>query len=544
MIISSDHIIKQKGSKTCNTLMFAGISLAYMYAIGEISSLISQYFDNGNTAFDKTMMYYEVTVGTDIETINIFAEAEDPTATVDATDLGYKTIHSGENRYYITVESASGAIRTYQVVVTKALSSENKLLTLTSDVGEWNKEFDPSVNSYEITVPIGTKKITLDGTASDNSTINGLGTSDVNVGNNTRTVAVTGEDGSVNSYTIVIKRPSSANVNLTKLIPSVGTLEPSYSNEVETYTISVPDNTNVISFEAEPEDENATVTGTDLTNIDYGDNEITIVVTGEDGETTKTIKVTVSRGKALESISVNPTSILIEVGEDKDITYTLNPTDTTYTDIEWVSDDETIATVDQTGKITGVKYGSTTVKVVSKHDSSIYASVTVNVVTKRITSSAYEIYRFTDEEKNATVERDEEKKVDYTVGAEPETKIEDFIPNFDNNETTLHIFDKNDSEIFDKTMFVGTGMKIKLIINDVVYDTLEIAVKGDLDGDGIVAMPDYASLKNRLLETEEYTFIKVKASDFDNDDILAMNDYNTLKNYLLGLSETLNKSRE
>ena len=87
-------------------------------------------------------------------------------------------------------------------------------------------------------------------------------------------------------------------------------------------------------------------------------------------------------------------------------------------------------------------------------------------------------------------------------------------------------------------------MKIKLIIEGVLYDTLEIAVKGDLDGDGIVAMPDYASLKNRLLETEEYTFIKVKASDFDNDDILAMNDYNTLKNYLLGLSETLNKPRD
>ena len=179
----------------------------------------------------------------------------------------------------------------------------------------------------------------------------------------------------------------------------------------------------------------------------------------------------------------------------------------------------------------------------------VYAEYTVtitpvNVVNKKITSSVYEIYRFTDEVKNALVDSEEERKVDYTVGAEPETSINEFIKNFDNNETTLHVFDSSDNEIFMNDIIVGTGMKIKLIINDVVYDTLEIAVKGDVDGDGIVAMPDYSSLKNRLLEVERYSFIQVKASDFDNDDILAMNDYNALKTYLLGLSTSLNKPRD
>ena len=494
-------------------------------------------------SFDKTIMYYEVTVGTEVETIDIFAEAEDPTATIDATDLGIKSLNSGENRYYITVESASGAIRTYQVVVNKTLSSDNKLLTLTSDIGEWNKEFEPETNDYIITVPIGTKKITLDGTSSGSSKINGLGTSDVNVGDNVRTITVTGEDNSTNTYTVTIKRPSSTNVNLTKLIPSVGTLSPSYTNEIEEYTISVPDTANVISFEAEAEDENATISGTDLTQVNYGENEINIVVTGEDGVTKKTIKITVSRGKGLEKIEANPTTILIDEGESEEITYTLEPSDTTYTSVKWVSEDETIATVNN-GTITGVKYGSTTVKVISEHDESIYASITVNVVNKHITSSIYEIYRFTEAEKTDETLEEHERPKDYTVGAEPETTIGEFLPNFDNNEVTLHVFDQEDNEVYDKDLFVSTGMKIKLIINDVVYDTLEIAVKGDLDDDGIVTMSDYTSLKNSLLNAVVYDFVHVKAADFDNNDVIAMNDYNSLKSYLLNDLTTLNKPRE
>ena len=220
------------------------------------------------------------------------------------------------------------------------------------------------------------------------------------------------------------------------------------------------------------------------------------------------------------------------------------PNDTTYKDVEWVSEDESVATVDQTGKIKGIKYGSTTVKVISEHDSNIYATINVNVVNKKIISNVYEIYRFTDEEKNDETYEEYERPKDYTVGAEPETTIEDFIPNFDNNELTLHIFDKEGNEIFDKYSFVSTGMKIKLIINEEVYDELEIAVKGDLDDDGIVTMSDYTSLKNCLLNAVTYDFIHIKASDFDNNDVIAMNDYNSLKTYLLNELDTLNKPRE
>ena len=87
-------------------------------------------------------------------------------------------------------------------------------------------------------------------------------------------------------------------------------------------------------------------------------------------------------------------------------------------------------------------------------------------------------------------------------------------------------------------------MKIKLIINDTIYDTLEIAVKGDLDDDGIVTMSDYTSLKNSLLNAVVYDFVHVKAADFDNNDVIAMNDYNSLKSYLLNDLATLNKPRE
>ena len=57
MITSAVYIINQKDSKTCNTLMFAGVSLSYLYVIREISSILSQYFGGDNEVFNKTMLY-------------------------------------------------------------------------------------------------------------------------------------------------------------------------------------------------------------------------------------------------------------------------------------------------------------------------------------------------------------------------------------------------------------------------------------------------------------------------------------------------------
>ena len=134
------------------------------------------------------------------------------------------------------------------------------------------------------------------------------------------------------------------------------------------------------------------------------------------------------RKKALNSITVNPKEILIEKEEVVSITYTLDPIDTSYSDVEWISNDPDVATVDNNGNITGVKLGSTTVNVRSKYDNSIYASVIVNVINKKLINNTYSISRI-------------EAVSPYIIGLEPKTKYSDFVQTFDNNLSTIHVYD-------------------------------------------------------------------------------------------------------
>lgn len=473
--------------------------------------------------FSQDTLYYEVSVPLDVETVKIKATASDSTSVISGT--GIKSVNPGENRFYVTVESASGVVRTYQIVVNREESKENLLLSLTSDVGTISPEFNPSINEYTITVPEKTTEVTLDGTVSINSTVIGLGLTDVKLGMQQKIITVTSQSGLINNYVVNIVRPASSNTELESLIPSNGEL--TYTNDLQDYEMEVDDNVNVISFVAIPKDKEATVAGVELQSLDYGENVIQIVVTAEDKVTTRTINIKITRMKDLKNIIVSPDEVLIEKNEEINISYTLEPLDTSYQEVEWISLDEDVALVDQNGKITGLGLGSTTIQVRSKHDNSIVGIVRVNVINKRITSTTYTINR---------VEVDSA----YVIGLEPKTALKDFIIGFDNNPSTLHVYDSTGNEITKEQDIIGTSMTIKLIINDQVYDELLIAVRGDLTGDGIINVTDYNKLNSKLLKKIELTYIESKAADSSNDNIINVTDYNKLNSYLLKKLSTLN----
>lgn len=489
-----------------------------------------------NPPFDKTNMYYEVTVPVSVDVVKINATAEDPMSSVSG--IGYKSLQFGENRFYVTVESASGVIRSYQIVITRQESDENLLLTLENDLEvEFDPEFDPYQNEYTLIVPDKTTEVTLTGTVSENSTVTGLETVSVAIGEIEHLITVTSQSGEVNTYVIKIVRYPSTNTNLIELIPSDGELE--YSNDITEYTLEVEDSVYIMSFTATPEDPDATVSGTDFTVLDYGLNVITITVTAEDGETQRIITITVIRMKDLIEIIPSESSILLAVGEEKNITYVLNPEDTSYTEVEWVSSNPKIASVDQDGNITGLLLGGTTVQIVSKHNSSIYATITVNVVNKLITSQHQTIIRETNEEN----EDETEEKIEiipHTYGSEPITPLSEYITYFDNNPSTLHFFDSEDNEILDYTEIAKSYMKIKLIIEDVVYDELAIIIKGDMDGDGYITTTDKTKMSNYMLKKIDLTYLEFVSGDLDNDGYIITSDATTLSRYLLKIISSVN----
>ncbi len=62
-------------------------------------------------------------------------------------------------------------------------------------------------------------------------------------------------------------------------------------------------------------------------------------------------------------VSVDPTSLALEVGEFETLEATVTPSDASNRNITWDSDDDDIATVTQGGKVTGVHEGSTIIRV-------------------------------------------------------------------------------------------------------------------------------------------------------------------------------------
>lgn len=122
----------------------------------------------------------------------------------------------------------------------------------------------------------------------------------------------------------------------------------------------------------------ATVSGNGLvTAHKEGRAEIEIKTMDGSDKTAKAV-VTVKPIQA-ESISVEALNIGLKAGKTSQINVTFNPTNTTYTDLSYVSSDTSVATVSDTGLITAVKDGSATITVKTEDGSDKSADINVVV---------------------------------------------------------------------------------------------------------------------------------------------------------------------
>ena len=100
-------------------------------------------------------------------------------------------------------------------------------------------------------------------------------------------------------------------------------------------------------------------------NVQY---EIYIEVLDKEGNSCKTNTFTpTTKAKAnvteVNGVSLNKNSTTIKVGNTETLTATVSPSDATCKYVTWTTSDKTIATVDENGKVTGIKKGSATIKV-------------------------------------------------------------------------------------------------------------------------------------------------------------------------------------
>ena len=189
--------------------------------------------------------------------------------------------------------------------------------------GVLSPAFTPETTVYTANVPNSVNSIIVTPTAADASSSvtllgaavsSGIPSNPINlrVGTNTINVVVTAGDGSTTKvYTLTVTRPPSTNAELSSLGVSDVTLSPEFSGGTTNYTASVVNNINTVSVSPTSSDDSATVTvngsvvaggaASEPINLSVGTNKIDVVVTAQDGITTKTYTLILTRDVSLAS---------------------------------------------------------------------------------------------------------------------------------------------------------------------------------------------------------------------------------------------------
>ncbi|MEJ6979118.1 MBG domain-containing protein [Pedobacter sp. P351] len=143
---------------------------------------------------------------------------------------------------------------------------------------------------------------------------------------------------------------TSANANLSALALSAGTLSTAFSSGILSYTASVANNVSSLTLTSTGEETHAiiTINGTTVSSgsasgsisLSVGSNTLTTVVTAQDGTTTKTYTISLTRADA-QTIAFNPLS----AKSYGDADFTLPATASSGLSITYVSDNTSVATI-------------------------------------------------------------------------------------------------------------------------------------------------------------------------------------------------------
>ena len=107
-------------------------------------------------------------------------------------------------------------------------------------------------------------------------------------------------DVKTSGASLKISAKGSSNANLSSLKLSAGSLSPAFSNDVSTYTVSVPNNVNSISISAVAADSKARVSVSGGNEVPEGSSSRVVIVTAEDG-TVKKFTININREKGAQA---------------------------------------------------------------------------------------------------------------------------------------------------------------------------------------------------------------------------------------------------
>ena len=182
--------------------------------------------------------------------------------------------------------------------ITVVPSNDATLNNITVSSGTLSPAFSAKTTEYTVNVANSVTNISITGVANyENAIVEGNVTDMIlNVGANEVIITVTADDETtIEKYKITVVRVGANDATLKNLTVSSGELSPAFNTNETQYGVIVENDVTSITITVEVNHENATADKVIDKSLNVGENEINIVVTAEDGVTTKTYTVTVVR---------------------------------------------------------------------------------------------------------------------------------------------------------------------------------------------------------------------------------------------------------
>ena len=202
-------------------------------------------------------------------------------------------------------------------------------------------------------------------------------------------------------------------------------------------------------------------------------------------------------------IGIDTNDIILEIGDIFNLNVIIYPEDATNKEIEFISQNTNIASIDNQGNIIAKEIGKTEI-IVKSLDSKIEKSVNLQVIEKLNENEL--IF-----DETLVIKANEIYGIDYKNNTV--NNIKQLIKtNYD-----IKIYNFKEEEL-NETDLVGTGCKIKIYKDNNLLREYQIILYGDVNGDGKINSVDLLVLQRHILEIEKFDGLFLKAGNINKND--------------------------
>ncbi len=208
--------------------------------------------------------------------------------------------------------------------------------------------------------------------------------------------------------------------------------------------------------------------------------------------------ITITVYSPVTDILISNDNIVMQKEKTLKISAIILPEDASNKNINYKSENESIAKVDNEGNIIGISEGNTNI-IISAEEGNITKTIKVTVTRKL---------------EDGEIIFDESLKINGNeiTGLENKNNTADKIINKIQTNYTVEIYNKEGKKLTGNDL-VGTGGIIKILENDLLIAEYEIILYGDANGDGKINSVDLLVIQRHILEIQKLQSVYLKAGN-------------------------------